>query len=389
MTDTREYQLISADAHVLEPPDLFQKRVPAEFRHAAPRFETAPGTSGWVLDGLEPVPLPPTAAAGSGYAMDRRNGGTLGFDDVLPALYDPAERLRAQDTDSVDAEVLYPSPRLWDTINLVEDAQLRLACVRAYNDWIAEFCAHSPERLIGLGKIPSGSDPVAKEELLRCVGDLGLRGVILDAWPGGGAATNSEDEPFWAAVQETGVPVSIHYAIGAGVETLPPGGVSPGMRPPMADAPLPLVVNGIFDRYPNVRLVFAHGDAGWALHWLEFMDINYVRHRHLDEYKLQDPELVPSDYLRAHSWFTIHHDRSAVKNREKLGTSHLMWASNFPFDDSDWPDDRRQAMQVTEELPAAEQHSILARNTARLYSLAGEEGFDEAELRRFDQLVHF
>ena len=177
-----------------------------------------------------------------------------------------------------------------DAINLVEDAQLRLACVRAYNDWIAEFCAHDPARLIGLGKIPSGSPEVAREELLRCVGNLGLRGVILDAWPGGSVATSPDDEPFWATVHETGVPVSIHYALGVGVDTLPPGGRAPAMRPPMADAPLPLVVAGIFDRNPNVRLVFAHGDAGWALHWLEFMDINYVRHRHLDEYKLQNAE---------------------------------------------------------------------------------------------------
>lgn len=389
MTDTSRYQLISADAHVLEPPDLFATRVPEELRDRMPRFDSSDGGSAWVLEGLDPVPLPATAA--TGHRMNgNANGRPLSFDDVLPALYDPAERLKAQDADSVDAEVLYPTPCLWDTINLLEDAELRLACARAYNDWIAEFCAHSPERLIGLGKIPSGSCEVARQELLRCVRQLGLKGVILDAWPSGGGPTDPDDEPFWATVHETGVPVSIHHAIGPGVETLPPGGIGPGMRPPMADAPLPLVVAGVFDRYPSVRLVFAHGDAGWALHWLEFMDINYVRHRHLDEYKLQDPELVPSDYIRAHSWFTVHHDRSAVKNRDKLGTSHLMWASHFPLDDSNWPDDRQQAMQVTEELPTEEQHAILARNTARLYRLPGEEvDFTDAELRRFGQFVHF
>ena len=224
MTETERYQLVSADAHVVEPPDLFDKRVPAEFRDAAPRFGTAGATDAWLLEGLDPVPLPLTAANGSAYGRQRRNGSALRFDDVLPALYDPAERLKAQNIDSVDAEVLYPSPRLWDAINLVEDAQLRLACVRAYNDWIAEFCAHDPARLIGLGKIPSGSPEVAREELLRCVGNLGLRGVILDAWPGGSVATSPDDEPFWATVHETGVPVSIHYAVGVGVDTLPPGG---------------------------------------------------------------------------------------------------------------------------------------------------------------------
>jgi hypothetical protein len=156
MTDTRAYEAISADSHVLEPPDLFSSRLPASVRDRAPRLAAFEGGSAWFVEGSDPVTLPDTAVTGSAY---RRHGaapeGPVSFDDVLPALHDPAERLKAQVADSVDAEVLYPNPGLWDAIGLLDDAEVRLECVRAYNDWLADFVAHDPTRLVGVAKIPT------------------------------------------------------------------------------------------------------------------------------------------------------------------------------------------------------------------------------------------
>lgn len=392
MTENSAYTLISADSHVLEPPDIFASRLPAGLRDRAPKLVSEDGGSAWLLDSLEPVPLPASAATGSGYRTSTRRGGRpVTFDDVLPGLYDPAERLLLQDSDSVDAEVLYPSPALWDAVNQLDDAELKLACVRAYNDWLAAFCATSPDRLIGLAKIPTTSCADAREELLRCVKELNLRGVILDAWPNGGpVGGNPADDPFWEAVQDTGVPVSLHYALGANKVTAPPSGIGPGMRPPMADAALPLVAAGVFDRFPGVRLVFAHGNAGWAAHWLEFMDANYLRHRHLGQYALANPDAMPSEYLRRHSWFTFHQDRSAVKNRHKLGAMNLLWASHLPLEDANWPDSRQQAMRVTDEMTAEDRATLLGGSAARLYQLPGyEKGFEGINLDSFEPLVYF
>src|SRR5579875_3649660 len=392
MADHNRYNLISADSHVLEPPGLFQTRLPARLRDRAPKLASWNGGSAWMVDGVDPVPLPATAATGSGYRLGRCAAGKpVTFDEVLPGLYDPAERVKLQHADSVDAEILYPSPGLWDAIKQLDDRELKVACVRAYNDWIAEFSSYNSERLIGLAKIPSTTVEDARAELLRCVKELNLRGAIIDAWPGGSAVAGEPgDDLFWEAVNDTGVPVSLHYAVGAYARTAPPGGIAPGLKPPMADAALPLAAAGVFDRFPKVRLVFAHGDAGWALHWLEFTDINYLRHRHLHEYALQNPDALPSEYIRKHVWFSFHHDRSAVKNRHKLGAAHLVWGSHFPLDDANWPDDREQAMRVTEELPAEERQALLVSNTARLYRLPGhEEGFAPDTLERFEKLVHF
>jgi predicted TIM-barrel fold metal-dependent hydrolase len=392
MADSNRYTLISADSHVIEPGDIFEKRLPANVKDRAPKLKSWKGGSAWIVDGADPTPLPATAKTGSGYrAGAPTDGKPISFDDVLPALYDPAERIKAQDSDSVDAEILYPSTGLWDTIKVLEDNDVKLACVKAYNDWIAEFCAHNPDRLIGLGKIPTTSVEDACAELRRCATELKLRGAVLDAWPSGAAAAgNPDDEPFWEAANALKVPVSLHFAVGADVETLPPAGVWPGLKPPMADSVLPMAAAGLFDRYPNLQIVLAHGDASWAIHWLEYMDLYYLRHRHLGHYSLKDENALPSEYVRKHVWFTFHHDRPAVRNRQNIGPVHLIWASHFPYEDSHWPDDRQQAVRVTGEAELETRKNLMAGNVARLYRLPGyEDGFDEKALTEFETLVHY
>lgn len=391
MADKIEYKLISADSHILEPADLFEKRLPASLQDRAPKLKPHNGGSAWFIADLDPVPLPASARTGSGYRLSLMSGvDTVSYDDVLPALKSPAERLKAQEADSVDAEVLYPTPTLWDAIKLLDDAELQLACVKAYNDWIAEFCSFAPDRLIGLGKVPTTSVEDAVAEVKRCA-SLKLRGLIVDCFPSGAkVGGHPDDEPFWAAVNETGLPVSLHIAVGPTANTMPEDGPAPGMRPQMADAVLPLVAAGVFDRYENVRVVLAHGDAGWAMHWLEFTDMYFLRHRHLNAYTLKDENALPSEYIRSRVWFTFHHDSTAVRNRHNIGPAHLMWASHFPYDDSNWPDNRQQAARVTATAPNDVRANLAARNVAKLYRLPGyEDSFDEAAIKEYVPLVHY
>jgi len=394
MTDKKKYQLISSDSHVLEPVDIFEKRLPAVLRDRAPKLRNYEGGSAWfVSDDIEPVTLPRTAKTGSGYrpGTPLTTDGPISYKDVLPALYDPAERLKAQDSDSVDAEVLYPTPGLWDAIKMLGDKELQLALYKAYNDWIAEFCAHAPDRLVGLGQVPTTSVEDARAEVLRCAKELKLRGMVLGALPSGNASANTDaDDSFWDAANETGMVISLHVALGADSSTMPAGGIMPGLKPRMADAISPMVSSGLFDRFENLRLVLAHTDAGWAMHWLEFSDMYYMRHRHLSDKRLKDENLLMSGYIRSRVWFTFHHDRIAVKNRHNLGPAHLMWASHFPYDDSNWPDDRQQAKLVTDGVPDETSAALLAGNVARLYKLPGyESGFKKEEVREFAPLVHY
>ena len=383
-----KYSVISADSHVVEPPEVFESRVPGSLKERMPKLGTVDGSAAWLVEGAEPSPLSPTLATGSGW---RKRSEPLTWDAVLPGLHDPAERITAQESDSLDAEILYPSPELWDAIKLSEDAEMKLAAAKAYNEWLGEFCSHSPDRLFGVAKIPTTSVEDAVAELQRAVHELGLKGALLDAYPSGAAVGGRpEDEPFWEVASDLEVPVSLHYGIGVDAPGLPPSGIAPGLKPPMAEAMLPMVSAGVFARNPKAKVVFAHGDAGWALHWMEFFDINYVRQKHLGQYSLPDDDAVPSDYMRKFAWFTVHNDRSAVRNRNIFGKVHLIWGSHFPYDDSNWPDNRQQAVRLTDEVSPEDRQAVLADNVGRLYGLPGyEKDFSEEEVSTFPDLVHF
>ena len=391
MTGQPTYDLISADAHVIEPADLFESRLPAGLRDRAPKLAPWNGGSAWFVEDVQPVPFVASTTTGSGYRLDSRsdNGSAVAFDDVLPALKDPAERIKAQVADSISAEVLYGYPYLWDAVKQVDDAELRLECARAYNDWLAEFCSHDPNRLIGVAKIPTSSVDDARKELVRCIDELHLRGAVIDAWPDDATGPSDANlDAIWEVANDAGVPVSLHYGLGT-ARSAPTAGITAGMKPPMSEAALPMAASGVFDRFPDLRMVFAHGDAGWSFFWLEFFDNTYLRQRHLEIYKLEREDAFPSEYIRRHFWWTVQQDRSAVKHRHVFGTDHLLWASHFPLDASDWPDNRAQAVRVTEEVVPEDKHAILAGNAARLYRLPGyEEGVAPTPFESVERLVH-
>jgi predicted TIM-barrel fold metal-dependent hydrolase len=376
---TMEQGLISADSHVVEPPDLWSARLPPRQRDRAPKLvRQADGGDAWLVEGRDPVSLAPISPSGSEHRDLRRRGDEpVTFDAVLRGAWDPHARLELQDRASLDAEVLYPLPQLWDQIKGIADDELRLACYLAYNDWIAEVSAVAPTRLIGLGKIPNTSLADAVAELGRCGGELGLRGVVLDAWPAG-KAPSEEDDDFWALVEELRLPVSIHRALGAR-----PTGQSRVLIPSRENLlpALTLAEGGVLDRHPGVQVVVAHAGCGWAPAALEAADVRYLRLRGTGTPSLPRDDVVPSHYIQRHTWYTFQDDRVGVLNREVLGTAHLLWASHVPLDGSDHPDERQQAELVTQSVPGPDKARLLAGNCARLYRLPGnEDGFTTDEI---------
>ena len=129
MPSPRRYRLVSADSHVNEPPDLWTSRVPAALRDRAPRMEHFAEGDAWILDGVaDPITFGMNACAG--LAPDEMRGWAR-FEDIRPGGWDPAARLAELDADGVDAEMLYPTPRLAQSIAANQDVALHLACVRA------------------------------------------------------------------------------------------------------------------------------------------------------------------------------------------------------------------------------------------------------------------
>ena len=136
------YRLISGDSHVNEPGDLWTARVPSSTPTARPRIESFEQGDAWVLDGVaDPINFGMNACAG---LPPEQMTGWKRFDEIRRGGYDPAARLEEMDQDGVDAEVLYPTPRLSQAVFAYTDADFHLALVHAYNDWLAEYVATRP-----------------------------------------------------------------------------------------------------------------------------------------------------------------------------------------------------------------------------------------------------
>ena len=150
-------EMISADSHVVESPDLWEKWLPKEFLSKAPKLvKDAEGGDAWQYrPGTPPVPLGlVTTYPGRTYEQFKWTGAR--YDKINQGAFIGAERVKEQKIDGVDAEVLYPSQRTMRHFMLDDDNEFHKAGIQAYNNWMAkEFMAADPQRLIGLAQMPN------------------------------------------------------------------------------------------------------------------------------------------------------------------------------------------------------------------------------------------
>ncbi len=359
----RSYRLISADSHVNEPPDLWASRVPARLRDRAPCVERFDEGDAWVLDGVaDPINFGMNACAG--LAPEEMKGWAR-FEDLRRGGYDPAARLVEMDRDGVDAEVLYATPRLSQAIVANRDAELHLACVRAYNDWLSEYVAYAPDRFGGLVLLPNCGIEHAVAEIERVLGRPGMRGVVIGCYPNGTLELTPEDDKVWARVAEAGVPLSIHVSLST---TMPRAHRAklPGYGR-FFDAPermIQLVFDGIFDRFPELDVVFAETDFGWVPYVKEQIDNNFHRLDPVSGFGLSAP---PSETIERHFHFGYMTDTFGVRNRHAVGVERILWSSDYPHISADYPYSWRTIQASMSGVPQAERELILAGNARRLY----------------------
>jgi len=365
----RTYALVSADSHVNEPPDLWTTHLPARYVDRAPRIEHLEQGDAWVMEGaLDVINFGANCCAG---LPPERRSAWVRWEDVRPGGYDPAARVAEQDLDGVDAELLYPTPRIGNQVVWhVEDRDFHLACTRAYNDWLSAYAAHAPDRLWGVALMPNVGADAAVEELHRALALPGLRGVMLGQYPHGGDQIGAEDDAFWAAAAEAGVPVSIHVAFATAAQ----GDVS-RMRlsgsTRFYDAPVraqQLIDTGVFDRFPALRVVFVEVDSSWTPYLRSQLDDRFLRANPATRPAIRR---LPGEYFTDNICTTFITDPYAIPNRHAIGVTQMLWSSDYPHTGSDWPDSRRTIDETFAGVPADERHAILAGNALRLWGTPG------------------
>ena len=379
--------MISSDSHIVEPPDLWQRWLPPEFRGRAPKLvKDEEGGDAWLYnDGGSPAPLGLVTVTRGRRREELRWSGAR-YDTINQGNFDGSARVKEMLEDGVVAEVIYSPQRTMKHFMLGTEDEFHLAGVRAYNDWLAkDFCAKAPDRLIGIAQMPSCGVEAALAEMRR-TRDLGLRGVLLSAWPSGNPNLSEADDPFFAEAERLGVPISIHCGLAARAkvalkpktpleEKLARGEATGGKQVSALSGAgldtMPLIMGeiiltGVHDRFPKLMFVSVEAGIGWIPYYVEQMNDRYDRNRHWAKIKL---EREPGTYVRSNWRFTFIIDHYGVKNRHEVGIESLMWSTDYPHHGCDWPHSRRVVGEMMKDVPAAERRTILHDNCAGLYGI--------------------
>ena len=391
---TRTYRYISGDSHLEIDSKYWINRVPAKYRDQAPRLVRQPDESdAWTIG--DKIVRPAAAAdlyGGKGRHQYLPFGGRY---EGTPGTGSPEQRVREQDRDGIDAEVLFPSqqggPKFWRRI---QDDLAYKAVVRAYNSWLAEeYCAVDPDRLIGVGILPLTHDVSDSIDEMETCAAIGLKTVLLQGFPSGKAYPSKEDDRFWVAALDLNIPVSVHVDLDRSGERAGPLFKYPQeseelmkklthdlvdqvsrfgpVRGNGSVAAVQWVLSGLFDRFPNLRIFFAENQIGWIPFFLQGADVRYDRHVRWAERLLGFKPLPrrPSEYIREHCLWGFQFDRVGVELRHKINVDRLIWGSDFPHQESDWPD----SMDVIERnfagVPEPERYQMVCGNAIEFFHL--------------------
>ncbi len=359
----RRYRLISGDGHVNEPPDLWTDRVPAAMKDRAPRMQRFDEGDGWVIEGVkDPINFGMNACAG---LEPEDMKGWVRFEDIRHGGYDPVARLDEMDRDGVDAEMLYATPRLSGAIIANQDAEYHLTMIRAYNDWISEFVSHAPERFGGIAIVPNRGVEEAVAEIERVMDRPGMRSVMMGCWPHGTLEIQPEDDKVFGVLAERGITLNIHVSM---TQSMPAAHKAklPGYGR-FFDAPnrmIEMVFAGVFDRFPELNVLFAETDFGWVPYVKEQIDNNYLRLDPVSRFGLQ---MLPSEYISRHFHFGYMTDTFGLRNLGYVGAERVLWSNDYPHISADWPHSWRVIQASMAGLSPEDRQLVLAGNAQRLY----------------------
>ena len=362
--------IISADSHVMEPADLWTTRLDRNIVDRAPQVLKNADGPGWSFHapGMDPSPVSGAWGAGRSGQDLKEHLASAGPETARPSGWDPAARLEDQDIDGVHAEVLYGT--LGMRLFRCPDAELQRAAFRVYNDWLAEFCAHAPDRLVGLGLVSLWDVESGVAELERCAA-LGLRGAMIWGFPPPDAPYNSPVyDPLWAAASDLGMPLSLHIVTGMGEESRIEFS-APAIRymhliHEIQRSLSQLVLGGVLERFPELQVVGAESDIGWLPHWTQRMDHAIEKFGAMMDVTLS---MRPSEYMTRQVWFTFMDDEVGSANIEALGADVFMWGSDFPHTDSTWPNSLSVIERNLAGVTPAVQAKVLRENARNLYRL--------------------
>jgi predicted TIM-barrel fold metal-dependent hydrolase len=364
---------IDCDSHIMEPADLWLTYLEPKFRDRAIRIVETDGAEQLVIG--EKVVLAGNLAALGGAHLDRTQlfeGKFRYRDGCLPSSYDPAARLAMLDEWGVDRCVLFP------TIGILpfpeDDPELSSAYCRAYNTWQAEFHQTAGSRVIPMAVVNWHDVDSAAAELDRCL-KLGFGGLFVPPETvGGRRPSDAVFDPLWRRLEEAGAPGCLHVIVrfsGAAVpfaawHATQPGptfGFALGATGQLIPALAAMTVDGLFERFPALKVVSVEAGCGFAGYMMDRLDEKY------QFFKARTPiSRPPSDYIRRNVYFVAEpEERTIGAMLDLVGEDRICWGSDFPHVDSHM-DAATLLRGSIRDLPEVRQRAVLGKNAARIWA---------------------
>jgi len=371
---TQRYTIISVDDHLVEPPHMFEGRLPARFAPLAPRVvEDERGNELWEFDGKRFTQVGVNAVAGR--RPEHISLEPTRFDDMRPGCWDIDARIKDMDINGVWASLNFPSQitgfsgRVYSSAS---DPELGIAVTRAFNDWLYEgWWQPYPDRIIPCG-ITFLADPEVGAAEIRRNAERGFRSVTLPERPhriGLPSIFSGYWDPIVRACAETDTVVSLHVG-------------SSGMPDMPADGPLlqlgatlfgqlsltacaEWLWSGFAVRFPSLKIAMSEGGIGWVAMLLDRVENIVDRSGYGRDFDASG--LRPADVLRRNFWFCTIDDPSTIDTRHTIGVDHIMVEVDYPHGDSTWPDTQEVIHQAWGHLPDEELRLLTHENAAALF----------------------
>jgi predicted TIM-barrel fold metal-dependent hydrolase len=369
-----DVKLISVDDHIIEPPHVWQSRLPAALRERGPRVvELENGTEAWLYDNQ--IVQTFRGSTRTLPEFDDEPQGIARFSEMRPGCYDPVARLADMDLDGVWAQANFPDYSRFAGHRFLgsNDPVLATLCSLAYNDFVLdEWCAADRARLIPLGILPLWDVEAAAAEVRR-IASRGAKGIAFSENPAAlGLPSMWSDhwEPIWDAVDETDLAVCLHIGSSGRLlrtaEDAPPSMVLPHMGANSMLACTDWLFTGVLDRHRRMRVAFSEGGAGWVPYLLEQAEKTFANPHFRDQFGAIRP---PREVFAEQMVVCFMRDDTAMAALDVIGEDNITWESDYPHEDGFFPNSREQLAQTLAGVSETVARKVAETNARRLFRL--------------------
>lgn len=370
--------LVSVDDHMVEPPDMYDRHIPAKYRDRAPRIVERGGTQVWEFEGK----ISPNIGLAATVGRKREELGLEPnrFDQMRSGCYDVHDRIMDMNANGTFASLCFPTaPGIPGTqFSEIEDRQLGLAVLRAYNDWhMADWVGPYPTRFIPLAQIPYWDPKLAAEEVRR-MADMGCKTFNFCQNVTGLGLPSIHDEfwdPFFDAVCDVDGAITVH--LGTGFRQIyssldaPYSGFMAMVNMDMANFTTDIIFSPRLQRYPNLRIALSEGGIGWIPFFLERCKWIHERHSVWANDDLGGHTV--EEIFRRHFLTCFIDDPVGIEMRHRIGIDTISWECDYPHSDCTWPESPEFLATQFEGISAEDISKITYENAIRFFRFDGLE----------------